>query len=59
VIEIAPPPEGTKKPGYCGRCGHWSEKARVVAEIHGDTGYGGTVLRCPDCDAAARARVAK
>jgi hypothetical protein len=56
---IAPPPEGTTKPGYCGRCDKWSPKARVVAEIHGDTGAGGCVLRCAACDAKAKARGAK
>lgn len=43
VIEV---PEGTTATGYCGKCGRWSRGARVVAEIHGDSGAGGIVLRC-------------
>jgi hypothetical protein len=52
-------PAGTTKTGYCGGCDRWTVGARVVAEVHGDTGCGGTVLRCPACDARAKARVAK
>ncbi|MFC1416964.1 hypothetical protein [Streptacidiphilus cavernicola] len=55
MIEIQPP-TGATKAGYCGGCDKWTPKARVVAEVHGDTGAGGTVLRCADCDAAAAAR---
>ncbi|MFC1416389.1 hypothetical protein [Streptacidiphilus cavernicola] len=58
MIEI-PPPEGATKAGYCGGCDRWTPNARVVAEIHGDTGCGGTVLRCTDCDTKAKARLAK
>ena len=57
MIEIKPP-EGTTKTGYCGGCDRWTVGARVVAEVHGDTGFGGTVLRCAACDAKAKARVA-
>ena len=52
-------PPGTKKNGYCGKCDTWTVNARVVAEVHGDTGFGGTALRCPPCDAKAKARVAR
>jgi hypothetical protein len=58
MIEITPP-EGTTKTGYRGGCDRWTRSARVVAEVHGDTGFGGTVLRCPACDAKTKARVAK
>ena len=52
-------PEEATKAGYCGKCDTWTQHARIVAEVHGDTGFGGTVLRCAGCDAKARARVAK
>ncbi len=41
------PPDATAA-GYCYRCGTWSATARIVAEIHGDAGAGGTVVRCAD-----------
>lgn len=39
-------PEGATAAGNCHRCGAWSAVARVVAEIHGAAGAGGTVVRC-------------
>lgn len=36
--------------GYCHRCDTWSPTARIIAEVHGDAGAGGTVVRCPACD---------
>lgn len=56
IVEEVPP--GTKKTGYCGGCDTWTVGARVVAEVHVDTGAGGTVLRCAACDAKTKARVA-
>ena len=56
IVEEIPP--GTTQTGYCGGCDTWTVEARVIAEVHADTGFGGTVLRCAGCDAAARARVA-
>ena len=41
-------PPDTRAAGYCHRCGTWSATARIVAETHGDSGAGGTVVRCPD-----------
>lgn len=38
-------PTGTA-PGYCRWCGHWGPAKRIVAEIHGDCGAGGTVVAC-------------
>ena len=32
--------------GHCHRCGAWSKTARIVAEIHSDSGAGATVVRC-------------
>lgn len=55
-LPIIPVPPGLTKTGYCGACSVWTVGARVVAEIHCDTGCGGTVLRCPKCDAAAKRR---
>ncbi len=46
MIEEIPP--NTTAPGSCHRCGKWSRTAQVVAEIHGDSGAGGTVVRCPN-----------
>ena len=56
ILEKIPP--GTTRTGYCGKCDTWTVGARVVAEVHVDTGFGGTVLRCSACDAKTRARVA-
>ena len=50
-------PEHATKAGYCGKCDRWTQHARIIAEVHGDTGAGGTVLRCASCDAKARKRV--
>ncbi|MFC1434369.1 hypothetical protein ACEZDB_27390 [Streptacidiphilus sp. N1-3] len=54
IPDLLPP--GTTKTGYCGGCDKYTVGARVVAEVHGDTGWGGTVLRCTACDARAAAK---
>ncbi|MFC1409630.1 hypothetical protein ACEZCY_25630 [Streptacidiphilus sp. N1-12] len=48
-------PTGTAA-GYCHRCEKWSPDARIIAEIHGDAGAGGTVVRCRSCDTTRSGR---
>lgn len=43
------PPTGHAA-GYCHRCERWTPEGRIIAEVHGDSGGGGTVVRCPACD---------
>ncbi|MFC1410526.1 hypothetical protein ACEZCY_14810 [Streptacidiphilus sp. N1-12] len=57
MIDIDTPPPDATQTGYCSVCQEWTSGARVVAEIHGDTGCGATVLRCAGCDARAKVRV--
>lgn len=40
-------PTGTAA-GYCRVCGHWWAQARIVREVHSDSGAGATVVECPD-----------
>jgi hypothetical protein len=45
MSDLAIPPDATAA-GHCHRCGTWSSTARIVAEIHSDSGAGATVVRC-------------
>lgn len=46
IVEEIPPTATAK--GHCDRCEKWCS-GRIIAEVHGDTGAGGTVVRCPAC----------
>jgi len=38
-------PTGTAA-GHCRRCGKWSADARIVREVHSDSGAGATIVEC-------------
>ncbi|MHA6764656.1 hypothetical protein [Streptacidiphilus sp. PAMC 29251] len=42
-----PEPTGTAA-GCCRNCGKWRASARIVREVHSDSGAGATIVQCCD-----------